>query len=111
MRKKKRLALKEKKKITKECWSLDTAFYRWLKEHLTVYLRDAGKFIDLEYVKFEIDGKEYTQLELIQAMLVILDSIEELGVLDWTFPTGDTPEEVDLAIKDLTRMTQDLTRI
>ena len=111
MRKKKRLVLKEKKKLSKECWSLDITFYEWLREHLNVYLRDAGKFIDLEYAKFEVDGTEYTQLEIIKAMLAILDSIEELGVFDWTFPKGDTVEEVQENHKELQRMTSDLCKL
>ena len=108
MRKKKRLVLKEKKKLTKECWSLDIAFYKWLREHLTVYLRDAGKMVDLEYHKFEVDGAEYSQLEIIKAMLTILDSIEELGAFDWAVPEGTTMEEVQENQEDLKRMTSDL---
>lgn len=111
MRKKKRLALKEKKKLSKECWSLDVSFYKWLKEHLKVYLKDAGNIVDLEYHKFEVDGSEYTQLEIIEAMLVILDSIEELGVFDWAFPKGETVEEVQENQEDLTRMTSDLCKL
>lgn len=99
MRKKKRLVLKEKKKLSKECWSLDVSFYKWLKEHLKVYLKDAGNIVDLEYHKFEVDGTEYTQLEIIETMLAILDSIEELGVCDWTFQ------------EDLKRMTSDLCKL
>ena len=99
MRKKKRLVLKEKKKLSKECWSLDVSFYKWLKEHLKVYLKDAGNIVDLEYHKFEVDGAEYTQLEIIETMLAILDSIEELGVFDWAFH------------EDLKRMTSDLCKL
>ena len=99
MRKKKRLVLKEKKKLSKECWSLDVSFYKWLKEHLKVYLKDAGNIVDLEYHKFEVDGTEYTQLEIIETMLAILDSIEELDVCDWTFQ------------EDLKRMTSDLCKL
>lgn len=111
MRKKKRLVLKEKKKISKECWSLDIAFYKWLKEHLNVYLRDAGKVVDLEYAKFEVDGTEYSQLEIIKAILAILDSIEELGVFNWTFPKGETAEEAQGNYEELKRMTSDLCKL
>ncbi len=111
MRKKKRLVLKKKKKLSKECWSLDITFYQWLREHLETYLRDASKLVDLTYQKFEIEGVEYSQLTIIKSMLVILGDIEALGVFDWTFPQGETKEEVQKNIEELKRMTSDLCKL
>lgn len=62
----------KKKRIRRDCWDLDYAFYQWLRERLPVYLKDASKFIDLEYHKFEFRGKEYTQKELIERMIYLL---------------------------------------
>ena len=62
----------KKKRIRRDCWDLDYAFYQWLRERLPVYLKDAGRRIDLEYHKFEFRGKEYTQKELVERMIYLL---------------------------------------
>lgn len=66
----------KKRKISRECWSLDLAFYDWLRERLPVYLKEAGEFINLEYHKFEFRGKEYTQKELVERMIHLLRVME-----------------------------------
>lgn len=58
-----------------ECWSLDITFYRWLDEHLSVYLEDAGKLIDMDTYKYEFDGKEMTQRECIEEMISLVKFI------------------------------------
>ena len=65
----------KKKRIRRDCWDLDYAFYQWLRERLPVYLKDAGRRIDLEYHKFEFRGKEYTQKELIERLITITDTL------------------------------------
>lgn len=67
----------KKKRIRRDCWNLDFAFYQWLKERLPIYLKDAGRIIDLEYFKLEFRGKEYTQKELIERMIELLHFVDD----------------------------------
>ena len=47
-----------RKKINKkDVWNLDNAFYEWLYEGLKRYIKSA--FVDLNYRKFEYEGKQY----------------------------------------------------
>lgn len=50
-----------------ETWCLDYVFYGWLYERLKMYLE--ANCVDLSYHKFEYNGREYTQKELIDKML------------------------------------------
>lgn len=52
-----------------ETWSLDTAFYLWLYEHLRMYKEKASEIVDLHYHKFTYNDKEYYQDELIDLMI------------------------------------------
>lgn len=54
---------------SRECWNLDDTFIQWLYSHLMMYLEYATGVIDLEYHKFNFDGKEYTQKEAIEFVL------------------------------------------
>lgn len=63
----------KKKKLSKECWSLDYQFIEWLNEHLKVYKKDASKFINLEFHKFEYQNREWTQREIIDRLIVLTD--------------------------------------
>lgn len=62
-----------KRKISRECWSLDYAFIKWLNIHLKVYKKDASKIVNLEYHKFTYEEKELTQLEIINRLIQITD--------------------------------------
>lgn len=50
-----------------ETWSMDFMFFAWLYERLKVFME--VNCIDLDFHKFEFDGKEYTQRELINKMI------------------------------------------
>lgn len=63
-----------KRKLRKECFNLDQAFLKWLKEHLEVYLHDASKIVDFSFRDFEHRGKMYKQDELIKRMLRLIDT-------------------------------------
>jgi len=65
----KKLSNRRKKQISRDCWDLDFAFYKWLLEHLNVYLKEAC--VDLEFYKEEYNGKVYTQREAIERMIEI----------------------------------------
>lgn len=71
-----------KKKISKECWDLDRTFLIWLKEHLTVYLKEASKIVDLNSHKFRYKDEELTQEQIIRRMLNLLYSIENKDIWD-----------------------------
>lgn len=71
-----------KRKISRECYALDYAFYEWLRERLPVYLKEAGKAVDLNFHRFEYKGEQYTQRELIERMIYLLRSLDGNCVLD-----------------------------
>ena len=75
----------------RETFSLNWAFYEWLYERLIVYRDVGGKVVNLSYHKFEYNGQEYTQLELINKL------IEELK---WAL----TDEEADVTIENYNRL-------
>lgn len=72
----------------RDTWSLNNAYYCWMFEHLKMYIDQADGFIDLNYHKFDYNGNEYTQKELI---LLLLENIEyilfhqdDMEELEWT---------------------------
>ena len=67
----------KKEKISKECWNLNYSFILWLKERLSVYVEEAGKMVNLEYHKFNFRGEEYTQLQLINKMIELVNYLTE----------------------------------
>ena len=67
----------KKKKISKECWNLNYSFILWLKERLPVYVEEASKVVNLEYHKFNFRGEEYTQLQLINKMIELVNYLTE----------------------------------
>lgn len=58
-----------------ECWNLDTTMLENLYELVRIFLEEATNQIDLEYNKFTYQGKEYTQLELIEELIQLLEFI------------------------------------
>ena len=52
-----------------ETWDLDVAFAQLIYERLMMYKEIGGKVIDLTFYKFEYNGKQYTELELIDIMI------------------------------------------
>lgn len=65
----------KKKKIQRDCWDLDTAFYKWLAERLPVYLKDADKVVDLTLYTFNYHGETFTQKEMIEKLIVLVNNI------------------------------------
>lgn len=65
----------KKRKLQEECWNLDYYLIKWLNEHLKVYLKDANDFVDLTVHRFEYQGKEYTQLELLNKLITVTDEL------------------------------------
>ena len=60
---------KEQKIIKEECWNLNTELLKWLNIHFKVYKKDASKMVNLTYHTFTYEGKEYTQLEIIDRII------------------------------------------
>lgn len=58
----------------RDTWAMDSAFFCWLYERLKMYLKCSSEIIDLEFDKFEYNGVEYTQLQLIT---ILLEKLEE----------------------------------
>jgi len=58
---------------SRETWNLDETFYMWLYERVKKFVEVGVQIVDLNYHKFTFKGKEYTQLELINAMLERLE--------------------------------------
>ena len=54
-----------------DCWNLNYQFVKWFHQHLLVYKEQASKMVDLEYHKFNYNGYEYTQLQLINKLIVL----------------------------------------
>ena len=89
---------KAKKKISRECWNLNYEFIVWLKEHLSVYVEEAGKVVNLEYHKFNYRGEEFTQLQLINKMIELVNYLtEDERYFDWDpVPVEKTEELLEI---------------
>lgn len=55
----------------RETWNLDFVFYLWLYERLKMFLDVT--VIDLDFHRFEYNGKEYTQRQMIDMMIERLE--------------------------------------
>ena len=64
-----------KKRLKEECWNINYSFILWLNEHLKVYKIDAIKYVDLNYHKFNYKDKEYTQLEIIDKLIELTNTL------------------------------------
>lgn len=71
-----------RKKLRRDCWDLDKAFFKWLYERVQVYLEDADKVIDLEIHTFDYQGIEYTQKALLELLLDKLKLANEFNIWD-----------------------------
>ena len=83
MTRKKRRTI-DKRRISRDCWDLDWAFYKWLSDRLPVYLKEGGSVVDLTYYKFkDYNGEEKTQEEIIKRMIVLVNYLLS-DYLAWT---------------------------
>lgn len=76
-KKKKKLIANKKieKKLKKDTWNLDNAFYTWLLEHLNAYLKYASIIIDLDYRTLTVGGVSRTQREAIKHVIKQIEKI------------------------------------
>lgn len=54
-----------------DCWELNISALAYLYKNLVQYKKDASTIVDLTHYKFDYQGKEYTQIELIDKMIQI----------------------------------------
>ncbi len=57
----------------RETWNLDYTFITWVYERFSMYKDIGSEVVDLEYHKFTVEGKEYTQLQLINIILELCE--------------------------------------
>ena len=76
--------LKSNKKHTsqffKDCntdWNLNAEFLLWLNHWFKEYKENAGKIVDLEFHKHNIDGEEKTQLDIINRIIELTDDVNK----------------------------------
>lgn len=83
-------AWKEDRKLygfdERETWSLDFTFFLWLYEHLKMYLERA--MIKMDVPRIEYEGKEYTQGQMIERLLSLLEGYFQNNN-DWTDSTHE----------------------
>ena len=85
----------KKKKISRECWNLNYSFILWLKDRLPIYVKEASRTVDLEYHKFNYNGEEYTQLQLINRMIKLIDYLtQDEKYFDWDQEVDDKTEQL-----------------
>lgn len=66
---------KEEKMLKEDTYSLDYTLTKWLNIRLKAYLNYASKYVDLEYYKYKYKNKEYTQLEILNRLIEITDTL------------------------------------
>lgn len=93
----------KKKKLSRECWNLDYELECWLYKHLLVYKKEARKIVDLEYHKFKYNDKEYTQLEVINRLIVILETLISEH-FDIALESGERANELKDEMYDLLKL-------
>ena len=62
--------------IHRNCRNLDLSFLDWLEKHLKVYKKDASEIVDLSSSKIKYKDKDYTQEEIINRMLFLLEDMK-----------------------------------
>ena len=64
-----------------ETWHLNYDFIKWANSRFKKYKEKASKIVDLEFHRFEYEGKEYTQLELIDKVIKLSNEYIDAGLL------------------------------
>jgi hypothetical protein len=64
-----------------ETWNLDYEFIKWVNSRFKKYKEKVSKIVDLEFHRFEYEGKEYTQLELIDKVIKLSNEYIDTNLL------------------------------
>ena len=84
-----------RRQISEDCWHLDYSFLKWLQERLPVYLNEAGKIVDLDFHKFTYKDNEYTQKQMIEKLIVLVNDAAKYNLWDDEYlPTVDEILEI-----------------
>lgn len=83
--------LKHRKQVSKDCWSMDHAWFKWMDEHLKTYLKEAGRVVDLDYYSFTVNGETLTQRQTVEKMIELVERI-----LDMQFYHNEKYMEMDI---------------
>ena len=63
------------KKKPKIDWNLDYEFMKWLNKWFKEYRKNASKIVDLKFHIYTYNGKEYTQLQIIDRIINLTDKL------------------------------------
>ena len=77
-RKENEMKKKELEKMEEECWDLDNYLVKWLNEHLKFFKEDVTGIINLEFHTYIYNGKEYTQLEIINRLIELTEELQDV---------------------------------
>ena len=77
-RKENKMKKKELEKMTEECWDLGNSLVKWLNEHLKFFKEDVTGIINLEFHTYIYNGKEYTQLEIINRLIELTEELQDV---------------------------------
>ena len=72
------LKIRDNLDLKEECWNLDLALVKWLNEHLKFFKEDATGIINLEFHTYIYNGKEYTQLEIINRLIELTEELQDV---------------------------------
>ena len=72
------LKIRENVDLKEECWNLDLALVEWLNEHLKFFKEEVNGIINLEYHTYIYNGKEYTQLEIINRLIELTEELQDV---------------------------------
>lgn len=72
------LKIRDNVDLKEECWNLDLALVKWLNEHLKFFKEDATGIINLEFHTYIYNGKEYTQLEIINRLIELTEELQDV---------------------------------
>lgn len=64
-----------------ETWNLDYEFIKWVNSRFKKYKEKTSKIVDLEFHRFEYEGKKYTQLELIDKVIKLSNEYIDTNLL------------------------------
>lgn len=82
-----------------ETWNLDYEFIKWVNSRFKKYKEKASKIVDLEFHRFEYEGKEYTQLELIDKVIKLSNEYIDTNLL-----SGDKLNSIKDEIFDIFKL-------
>lgn len=73
------LKIRDNVDLKEECWNVDLALVKWLNEHLKFFKEEVNGIINLEYHKYIYNGKEYTQLEIIDRLIELTKELQDIN--------------------------------